>query len=256
MDRSELCARGLPRREGGGWRARCAAFWLSGVFALVAATLPVWSDEATREQSVRPGVNDKYLTPDLDVEEWTKRFETESRELYRARQNIVDALALSSGMAIADVGAGTGLFVGPFARAVGAQGVVYAVDISPRFVEHLKQRVEHEGLEAVRVVQSNARSVELPADSVDVAFVCDVYHHFEYPKAMLASLRAALRPGGALVVVDFERIPGTTRDWVVEHVRAGKPEFIEEMERAGFELEREISVEGLSENYMLRFRAL
>jgi ubiquinone/menaquinone biosynthesis C-methylase UbiE len=115
--------------------------------------------------------------------------------------------------------------------------------------------VEREGLESVRVVRSNAHSVELPVDSIDVAFVCDVYHHFEYPKAMLASLRSALRPGGALIVVDFERIPGTTRNWVIEHVRAGKPEFIGEIERAGFELEQEISVEGLSENYMLRFRA-
>jgi predicted methyltransferase len=228
---------------------------LTWLLVLGALVLPARSDETTLEPNVHPGANDKFLAPDLDVEEWTKRFESESRELYRARTEIVDALGLSPGMAIADVGAGTGLFVGPFARRVGAQGSVYAVEVSQRFVAHLQERVEREGLAPVRVVQSTARSVELPEGSVDVAFLCDVYHHFEYPKPMLASLRDALRSGGALVVIDFERIPGKTRDWVMDHVRAGKAEFIAEIEAEGFELDREIAVEGLSENYMLRFRA-
>ena len=58
------------------------------------------------------------------------------------------------------------------------------------------------------VVLGGERSVELPEASVDLAFVCDTYHHFEYPRSTLASLHTAIRPGGALVVVDFEREPG------------------------------------------------
>ena len=228
---------------------------MSAVLTLALLPLQGASDEHASEQSVRPQVNDKYLSPNLDVAEWTKRFETESRELFRSRRQIVDALDLSSGTSIADVGAGTGLFTGLFARAVGERGTVYAIDISPKFVAHLKQRAEREGLRPVRVILSEAHSAELPEDSVDLAFVCDVYHHFEYPKSMLASLKRALRPGGALVVIDFERVPGTTRDWVVEHVRAGKEVFIAEIEEAGFELVDAIPVEGLVENYMLRFRA-
>jgi len=252
MDRSELCARGLPRREGGGWRARCAAFWLSGGFALVAATFPVWSDEATREQSVRPGVNDKYLTPDLDVEEWTKRFETEARELFRSRRQIVAALDLSPRMSVADVGAGTGLFIEPFARSVGEQGVVYAVDISPKFVAHLKQRIEREGLEQVRVILSDARSARLPEDTVDLAFVCDTYHHFEAVVPTLASCRRALAPGGVLVLIDFEKIPGKSSEFIMGHVRAGKEVFRAEIEAQGFAFVEEVEVPAFEENYLLK----
>jgi predicted methyltransferase len=86
---------------------------------------------------------------------------------------------------------------------------------------------------------------------VDVAFICDAYHHFEDPGAMLASIRGALRPGGTLVVVDFERVPGRSPDWVLKHVRAGKDEFRAEIEAAGFRFEGEVKL--MRENYFLRF---
>ena len=211
-------------------------------------------DAAEAEASVRPGANEKFLSPDLDVEEWIGRFETESREIFRRRRQIVEQLGLRPGMAVADVGAGTGLFVGPLARAVGPEGTVYAVEVSRRFLEHLRTRVRKEALSRVRVVEGKERSTELAAASIDLALLCDVYHHFEYPKSMLASLHSALRPGGTLVVIDFERIPGSSSDWVLEHMRAGKSEFVDEIEQAGFVLEEEVQIDGLVENYTLRFR--
>ena len=141
-----------------------------------------------------------------------------------------------------------------FDRAVGREGRVYAVEISPKFLEHLRERAKSEKLTSVEVVKGLEDSVELPAASVDLAFVCDTYHHFEYPKSTLASLFAAIRPGGSLVVLDFERVPGQSSDWVIEHVRAGKEVTREEIESAGFQFEREIQVDGLKENYVLRFR--
>jgi len=206
------------------------------------------------EPSVRPGVNATFLSEDLDVERWVGVFESESREIFARRDALADALGLAPGMAVADIGAGTGLFMGPFAERVGPAGRVYEVDISPRFLAHLRARAAAAGLAQVRVVTGSERSVELPPASVDVAFVCDTYHHFEYPHSTLASLRAALRPGGALVVVDFERIPGRSRDWVLEHVRAGREVFAREIEAAGFEPRGAVAVEGLEENYVLRFR--
>ena len=91
--------------------------------------------------------------------------------------------------------------------------------------------------------------------SIDVAFVCDTYHHFEYPTASVASLRDALKPGGRLVIIDFERIPGKTREWVLNHVRAGKEVFTKEIESVGFVKEKEVKVSGLKENYTLIFRS-
>jgi len=206
------------------------------------------------EASVRPDANARFLDPGLDVESFVDRFEGESREIATSRDGIVAALELRSGETIADVGAGTGLFVGPFARAVGARGRVLAIDISPGFLEHLGRRVEEEGLSNVEPRLGGERSVELDSESVDVAFVCDTYHHFEYPRSMLASLWRALRPGGRLVIVDFERIPGVSREWILGHVRAGKETVVEEIRGAGFVLEGETEVEGLEENYLLRFR--
>jgi len=208
------------------------------------------SDEA----SVRPGANDVFLADDLDVDHFVEIFEGESREVFANRDGIVEALALSPGMAVADIGAGTGVFLPAFDRHVGRTGRVYAVDISPKFLEHLRERVKQQDLASVEVVAGLEDSVELRGASVDLAFVCDTYHHFEYPQSTLASLFSAIRPGGSLVIVDFERIPGKSRKWILEHVRAGKADFTGEIESAGFRFDGEISVDGLKENYVLRFR--
>ena len=97
-------------------------------------------------------------------------------------------------------------------------------------------------------------SIGLPPASIDLAYICDTYHHFEQPIATMKSILSALRPGGRLVVLDFERIPGVTRPWLLEHVRAGKETFRAEIETAGFVVDEEVDVAGLSDNYFLRFR--
>jgi predicted methyltransferase len=218
---------------------------------------PDTSVDAVRDEtSVRPGINDRFLSEGLDVDAFTEIFEGESREIYRARREIIAELGLEPGSTMADVGAGTGLFLPLFDAAVGARGRVYAVDIAPNFLAHLRERAKREELSSVTVVEATEHSVELPPASVDLAFVCDTYHHFEYPRSSLASLREAIRPGGMLVVIDFERIPDQTRPWVLEHVRAGKDVVTREIEAAGFQLEEEVEIAGLTENYMLRFRRL
>jgi SAM-dependent methyltransferase len=206
------------------------------------------------EPSVKPGINDGFLGADVDVDRYIGIFEGESREIAVHRDAIVAALNIEGGAEIADVGAGTGLFLGAFAGAVGPQGKLYAVDLAPDFIAHMSKRIERDGFQQVELVQCSERSAELAPASVDLIFVCDTYHHFEYPQSTLASLHSALRAGGSLVVVDFDRIPGETADWLLEHVRAGKEVFRAEIEAAGFEFERELDVAGLKENYVLRFK--
>ena len=96
-------------------------------------------------------------------------------------------------------------------------------------------------------------SVNLPKNSIDVAFICDTYHHFEYPNSTMHSLFQAIQPGGRLILIDFERIPGTTREWVLGHVRAGKSDFRAEIESVGFVFLKEVNIAGLKENYFLVF---
>jgi len=200
-------------------------------------------------QGASPEINEQYRNPDF--RRWQRSFETEGREVYEKRLAIVDAVAPRPGQAIADVGAGTGLFTRLFAARVGPQGRVYAVDIARSFVDGNLERARAARLGNVVGVVSTQADTRLEAGSVDVAFICDAYHHFEDPKAMLASIRRALRPAGTLVVIDFERIAGVTPDWIVKHVRAGKEEFRAEIEGAGFRFAGEAKL--MRENYFLRF---
>ncbi len=206
------------------------------------------------EESVKPGINDKFVDPALDVSEWLGRFEIESREVYSAREQVLDICAIRPAMVVADIGAGTGFYTRLFTEAVGEEGWVYAVDISPRFLEHINSKTQQDHVSNVTSVLCTDRSVTLPPNSIDVAFICDTYHHFEYPQLTLASIHRALKPGGTLVVIDFERIPGKSREFVLGHVRAGKKVFQLEILDAGFRFVEEVKVPAFEENYLLRFR--
>ena len=206
------------------------------------------------KQSVKPGINDNFLDPELNVNEWVERFEVESREVYHARDEILRQINLKPGMRVADVGAGTGFYSILMSESVGENGWVYAVDISPKFVEYLADSFDERGLENVTTVMCDDDSVCLPPGSVDAAFICDVYHHFEYPGDTMRSIHKAMTDGGRVIVIDFERIPGVSREWTIQHVRAGKQTFINEIEEAGFDLVAERKIPGLKENYYLEFR--
>jgi predicted methyltransferase len=199
------------------------------------------------------GINDKFLAEDLDVDSYVRSFEGESRGVYKERRAIVESLGIEAGDAIADIGAGTGFFSFLFAEAVEPTGTVYAVEISPGFLTHLRERAAAEAPETVQAIEGTERSVALPGASIDLAFICDVYHHFAYPTDSLASLHAAIRPGGSLVLIDFKRDPDESPEWLLEHVRAGRAVFQAEIEAAGFVLAEEIELDGLDDNYILRF---
>ena len=228
-------------------RVRLAA--LLAMFFALACTHP--SDG--RPAGLPSGINDAFLDEDLEVEVFVERFEGESRAVYAQRFAIVEALELSPGDVVADIGAGTGFFSFLFADAVGSTGRVQAVEISARFLDHLREELARRGLDNVEVVKGTTTSVQLPSAQTDLAFICDVYHHFEAPQDSLASLHAAIEPGGELILIEFHRIPGETPDWLLEHVRAGREVFQAEIESAGFRFVEEIVLPGLDDNYVLRF---
>jgi ubiquinone/menaquinone biosynthesis C-methylase UbiE len=196
-----------------------------------------------------PAINRPYL--DADFEQWVERFERPGREVYDRRDAIVAATGVKPGMHVADIGAGTGLFTLMFARQVSAQGRVYAVDISRNFIANIEHRATQAGLLNITGIVSSQNETRLPPASIHLAFICDTYHHFEQPVSMLASIHRALKPGGILVVVDFERIEGKSSNWVLGHVRAGKESVIHEIETAGFHLSGDEKL--LKENFYLRF---
>ncbi|MCC6673236.1 MAG: methyltransferase domain-containing protein [Planctomycetes bacterium] len=214
---------------------------------------PAAAPEAVaKEPSVKPGINDAFKN-NVDVQRFVNQFETESREIYSRRRAVADAVGLRPGEHVADIGTGTGVFLPVFAKDVGPTGLVYGVDIAPEFLARLGKRLREWGIDNVRLILCKDDSVELPPASVDVVFICDTYHHFEYPRATLASIHRALRPGGRLVLVDFIRIEGVSRQWALDHVRAGQEVFSAEIEAAGFRRVDEVNGV-LKENYIVRFR--
>ena len=211
-------------------------------------------ENTENENSVKPGINKNFLDPDLDIDQWLGRFEVESREVYSARERVLAECKIEPGSVVADIGAGTGFYSCIFSAAVGQSGWVYAVDISPKFLQHINEKAQESDASNLTAVLGSERSIRLPPNSVDLAFVCDTYHHFEYPKQTVASIFRAIKPGGTLVVIDFERIPGKSREFILGHVRAGKEVFRKEIEQVGFTLESEVNIPSFEENYFLRFR--
>ena len=198
-------------------------------------------------------LNDGFRDEGMSVSSYLGRFEVESREVYVQREHLVATLGLEPGDAVADIGSGTGLHALLMAHEVGPEGRVYAVDISPRFIGYLEERAYALDLPQLRPVLCDEKSTRLEEGSVDAVFTCDTYHHFEHPADTLESIRRALRPGGRFVVVDFHRIPGVSRPWMLNHVRCGKEQVIAEIEAAGFRRLEDPHVPGMTDNYVLAF---
>ena len=189
---------------------------------------------AAQEQSVHPGINRYFLDPNW--QQWVNTFERPGREIYDRRHAIVAASQVRPGMAVADIGAGTGLFTRLFAPAVMPGGMVYAIDISSTFIDNILRTCREQGLSNVTGIVNTPTDIGLPAGSIDLAFITDTYHHFEYPRQTLASIHQALRRDGRVIIIDFRRNPRINPNWIMGHVRAGKARVIRELQDAGFRL--------------------
>jgi len=131
---------------------------------------------------------------------WLERPEREEEE--RVSEMIAE-LRLQPGMVVADIGAGSGYTTRRVAPILGTDGRVVAVDVQPQMVELLRKSPRKPGDAPIDVVLSSATDAQLAPDSIDLAFMVDVYHELEYPHEMLASLVRALKPNGQLVFVEY-----------------------------------------------------
>lgn len=195
-------------------------------------------------------INKKYES--ADAGDWEKRFERKGREVHDRQPAVLEALQIEPGSSMADVGIGSGLYTLAFANAVGESGTVFAVDVQDYFLEHVRDKAKKAGANNVTFVKAQQRTANLDPGSVDTIFMCDVFHHVEYPRTYLASLYAALKPGGRLAVIDFIAEEGTSKKWVLDHVRASPAEFRAEFEAAGFVFERAPDL--LEENFFHVYR--
>ena len=190
---------------------------------------------------------------EVNLDVWLERMEVGSRELYSARNEVVAAVGLKEGDWVADIGAGTGLYTVLFAEEVGSTGRVFAEDIEPLFLDLINRRTADLSLDNVTAVLGREDDVTLPKNSVDVIFISDTYHYFDKREEIMRTVYEALKPGGSLILVEFDITPGEVRPDHKSHVRFGKAGVVSELEFVGFEKSDDVTVEGLAENYFVRF---
>jgi ubiquinone/menaquinone biosynthesis C-methylase UbiE len=132
---------------------------------------------------------------------WLERQEREREE---RTDLLLAALMLKPGTVVADIGAGTGYLSRRMAPLVMPGGKVWAVDVQPEMINLLQAGVKRSGLTQIEAKLSAVDDVKLPASSVDLAIMVDVYHELAYPYEVMASLLKALKPGGRLVFVEYK----------------------------------------------------
>lgn len=137
------------------------------------------------------------------AEGWAKVFDAPDRDAWQKPEVVLDALELTPKSLVADVGAGTGYFAVRLARRV-PEGKVFAIDVEADMVQYLAERAKREGLPGLVAIKAEPDDPKIP-EAVDVILVVDTLHHLDARDAYFAKLRAKLRPGGRIAIVDFAK---------------------------------------------------
>jgi ubiquinone/menaquinone biosynthesis C-methylase UbiE len=133
---------------------------------------------------------------------WLERAERIEEE---APDDAIRVLQIPKGAAVADIGAGSGYMTIRLSAQVGPSGRVYANDVQPQMIEMLRRRLEIGKISNVTLVQGEIDDPRLPASSVDLELMVDVYHELSRPQQMLRRLREALKPGGRLALLEYRK---------------------------------------------------
>jgi ubiquinone/menaquinone biosynthesis C-methylase UbiE len=157
------------------------------------------------------------------------------RDAWQKPEQVMDALGIGEGSVVADVGAGGGWFTVRLARRVGPNGKVYAQDVQPQMLDSISRRSVREGLSNVLYVRGEKRDPKLPTGVFDAVLMVDTYHEFENPVALLRGVRAALKPGGRVGIVDFKSDGGGPGPDFSERVREER--VVEEAAQAALKLQ-------------------
>lgn len=167
--------------------------------------------------------------------DWLERQEREKEE---NTSLLLKNLAVQPGNVIADIGAGSGYHSTLLSKMVG-NGKVYAVDVEPEMISFLNERIKREGKKNIIPVLGTEKKVSLPANSIDMMLLVDVYHEFSYPFEMARSMLDALKPGGKLVLVEFRAEDSNVPIKAIHKMT--EQQAVKEFKAAGFLVEKNIS---------------
>ena len=167
--------------------------------------------------------------------DWLERQEREQEE---NTTQLLKNLAVQPGNVIADIGAGSGYHSTVLSKMVG-NGKVYAVDVEREMIAYLNDRIKREGNKNIIPVLSTEKKVSLPANSMDMMLLVDVYHEFSFPYEMAISMLEALKPGGKLVLVEFRAEDPNVPIKAIH--KMSQQQAVKEFKAAGFSFEKNIS---------------
>jgi SAM-dependent methyltransferase len=185
----------------------------------------VSSAQSSAQAPVAAGEHRKTSEPytgDLSI------FDSPGREKRLQIERVMDILGITQGKTVADIGAGSGWFTVRAARRVGDAGVVYAVDINPKSIGYIDERAQKEKLHNVKTILGKADDPLLPAGAVDAVLLLKTYHEVAEPVPLLRNLRAALRAGARVGIID--------RNGNGEDHGVGRDVVLREAAQAGYRL--------------------
>ena len=188
-------------------------------------------------QDQRPRTQEEMHRLHGDSKAYVAMLEDPTRDAYQKPHEVIEALALREGEAVADIGSGSGYFTLRFAHHVGETGRVYGVDIDPQMVRHLNRRVRDAGLRNVHTILAEPGDPLLPDRSVDRFVVVDTWHHIQDQARYLGLMKKMLKPGGQVVMIDFQKkeLP------VGPHpgMKIAREDLIRQLDTNGFRLAKE-----------------
>ena len=182
-----------------------------------------------------------------DAEKWAKVFDDPKRDAWQKPHEVIQALALKPDAVIADIGSGTGYFSMRFAHMV-PKGRVYGVDTEPDMVKYLAERAKREGLGNLTALRAAPGDPRLP-EKADLVILVDVFHHIEDRERYFGKLRASLKPGGRLAIIDFRM---DSPEGPPKSARIAPGQVKAELKKAGYALDREHAF--LPNQYFLVFQ--
>ena len=142
--------------------------------------------------------------PGRDPEEYIKLLESERRIEGLQIDRVIESLKIRPGAKVADLGSGSGLFTRPMAKKSGAKGVVYAIDIDPKLLEHVAKTSQAQNLTNVKTVLAAEDDPKIP-EKVDLIAIIDTLHHIGNQPTYLKQLRKYLRKNGRIAIIDFSK---------------------------------------------------
>ena len=151
---------------------------------------------------------------------------------------IIEAIALKHGQCIADIGSGGGYFSLRFAKIVGQEGKIYAVDANPDFLEFIKKSAKDEGLNNVIPTLASEDRLDLPEKSLDFIFMRNVTHHIPNRIKYFRNLKDFLKPDGKIIIIEYKKGKFFTFRGIFGH-DVPKEIITREMEEAGYLLKNE-----------------